>query len=210
MYIPSAFKESSLPRLQAFVQDHPFATLVTCPSERSGAGPFASHVPLLLNADRGAQGVLRGHVARADPQWRHFAPAREVPAIFHGPHAAVSSAWYEEPAAAVPTWNYAAVHVYGRVRLIADTEEALVLLRDMTARFQPEGGHVPLQPPAARTQQLLSAIVAFEIDITRWEGKFKLGQNRSAADRRRIREALRERGGHDDLALAEMMQTLDN
>jgi transcriptional regulator len=181
--------------------------LVTCTTETNGTAiPVASHVPLLFDAERGSQGVLRGHLARANPQWRHFHAEQEVLAIFHGPHAFVSSNWYAEPPNMVPTWNYAAVHVYGKPRIVAEADEVFTLLQDMLAYYQPEGNPMSLEPPTQRAQQLAQAIVAFELTITRWEGKFKLSQNRTTEDRNRVREALLVRGGPEDLAVAQMMQ----
>jgi transcriptional regulator len=207
MYIPQAFQETAREVLHAFVRRHSFATLVTCTTDTNGATiPFASHVPLLLDAGRGSQGVLRGHLARANPQWRHFDAEQEVLAIFHGPHAFVSANWYADPPNMVPTWNYAAVHVYGKPRILAEADEVFTLLQDMLAYYQPEGNPMSLQPPTQRVQQLAQAIVAFELTITRWEGKFKLSQNRTAEDQGRVREALLDRGEPEGLAVAQMMQ----
>jgi transcriptional regulator len=207
MYIPKIHAENDVQRLHTLVRGYSFATLVTCSADPAGTeAPFASHLPLLLDTTRGQHGVLRGHMARANPQWRHFRPDQEILAIFLGPHGFVSSNWYEEPAVMVPTWNYTAVHVYGTPRLIEDSGGVFALLTDMMAFFQPEGNPMSLAPPTERAQELVRAIVGFEIDITRWEGKFKLSQNRSEADRRRVREALEQRGGADDRALADLMQ----
>jgi transcriptional regulator len=207
MYIPRIHAENDVRRLHALVRQYSFATLVSCFAEAVGSVvPFASHLPLLLDSTRGEHGVLRGHMARANPQWRHFKPDQEILAIFQGPHGYVSSNWYEEPAVMVPTWNYTAVHVYGKPRLIEATDQVFVLLTDMMAYYQPEGNPLSLQPPTERAQELVRAIVAFEMDITRFEGKFKLSQNRSERDRGRVRAALQQRGGADDLALADLMQ----
>jgi transcriptional regulator len=210
MYIPAAFQATDPRQLHDLVCRHSFGTLVTGGVEPGGGyTPFATHLPFLLDAGRGPQGVLRAHMARANPQWRHFRPAQEVLVLFLGPHAFVPSGWYEEPEKMVPTWNYAAVHAYGTPRILEAEEEVLALVRDVTAFYQPGGRVLALQPPEERARELARAVVAFEVDVTRWEGKFKLSQNRSAADRRRVREALRQRGGPDDVALAEMMHALE-
>jgi transcriptional regulator len=209
MYVPGRFAETDRAALQSFVAAHSFATLVTSPLAASGAAvPFASHLPLLLAPERGAHGALRGHMARANPQWRHFAEGAEVLAIFSGPHAFVSSMWSAEPTAAVPTWNYVAVHVYGHPRLLEAESEALGVLGELMARYQPEDSPLPLDPPAPLAQKLVQAIVAFEIEITRWEGKSKLSQNRTTEDRRRIEDALRGGAGVWDGDIAERMQRL--
>lgn len=209
VYIPKAFQVADPERLHAFVRRHSFATLVTCPAGPDGPVPFATHLPFLLDAGRGAHGVLRAHVARANPQWRHFRPGQEVLAIFHGPHAFVSSNWYAEPARTVPTWNYAAVHAYGTAHVVEEAEAVWDLLRDLTAVYQPEGSPLPLVPTHEPAAGLVRAIIAFEVEVTRWEGKFKLSQNRSAEDRRRVREALERRDTPDDRAVAGLMRAGD-
>jgi transcriptional regulator len=209
MYVPGRFAETDSAAMQRFVAAHAFATLITAPLPPSGAAvPFASHLPLLLDPGRGAHGALRGHMARANPQWRHFAEGGEVLAIFSGPHAFVSSLWSAEPSAAVPTWNYVAVHVYGRARVLDSDAAALGVLAELMATFQPEGNPVPLDPPAPLAKKLVQAIVAFEIEVTRWEGKSKLSQNRTEEDRRRIEDALRAGSGIWDGDIAGRMQGL--
>jgi transcriptional regulator len=209
MYIPRLHQLTDPQRLQAFVRRYSFATLVTSAVEADGVlVPFASHLPLLLDAGRGTHGVLRGHLARANPQWNHFKPDAEVLAIFTGPHALVSSNWYQEPARSVPTWNYTAVHVYGKPRILAEADQVFAFLEDLMAAYQPEGNPMSLQPPTEQAEALVGAIVAFEVDITRWEGKLKLSQNRSPVDQERVRTNLVQRGQPDDLAVAEWMRNL--
>ena len=118
MYIPKSFQVTDPEVLAAFIRAHSFATLVSAVD----GTPFATHLPLLLD-----QGTLLGHVARANPHWQAFDGQREALAIFHGPHAYISPTWYAT-GPAVPTWNYAAVHVYGAPRLIEG--EALAALVD--------------------------------------------------------------------------------
>lgn len=172
MYIPKSFQITDPEVLAAFIRAHSFATLI---SAVDGA-PFATHLPLLLD-----QGRLLGHVARANPHWQAFDGQRQALAIFHGPHAYVSPTWYAT-SPAVPTWNYAAVHVYGTARLVEG--DALAALVDrLVATYeatqpQPWSGELPAEYQA----KLLQAIVGFELEIERIEGKFKLGQNRSRED----------------------------
>src|SRR5258708_7170285 len=125
MYIPSAFAETDLATLHDFIQAHSFALLA---SHHDGQ-PLASHLPLLLDRATGVQGTLRGHMARANPQWRQ-ADGTEVLAVFLGPHAYVSPTWYEADDV-VPTWNYVAVHAYGTLRLIDDREALLAIVGEM-------------------------------------------------------------------------------
>jgi transcriptional regulator len=175
MYSPPYFQIEDRETLHTFIRRHSFATIVT----HDGAMPHATHMPVLLDAKRGSQGTLVSHMARANPQWRHFENGQETLVIFTGPHAYISPAWYATQPA-VPTWNYTAVHAYGRARLITDSERFAAMLGELIEFYEaPRGelrwdGHVP---PEFR-DKLMAAIVGVEIEITRLEGKFKLSQNR--------------------------------
>ena len=204
MYVPPAFREDDIAKLHALMRQHSFATLVT----HEEAGPFASHLPLLIGGSNGPCGTLRGHMARANPQWRHFRDSGEVLAIFTGPHAYVSPSWYETELS-VPTWNYAAVHAHGTPRLIEDLDAVLALLRETVAVY--EGGFEtpwPFALPEEFTRRLIQGIVAFEIEITRLEGKLKLNQNRPESDRTGVIAALSRSGRPDDLAVAALMRSV--
>ena len=179
MYIPKLFEVTDLATLHEFIETHSFATLVTAAGEQ----PIATRVPLLLERSRGRQGTLLGHIARANPQWRSFDGERQCLAMFDGPHAYISPSWYAN-APAVPTWNYAAVHVYGIPRPIHDAEQLARLVDRMVAAYEagmaePWAGILPADFKAS----MLKAIVGFSIEIDRIEGKFKLGQNRPLEDR---------------------------
>ena len=144
-------------------------------------------------------------MARANPQWQHFASGDEVLAIFHGPHSYISPSWYETELA-VPTWNYATVHAYGAPTVISDHERVVSLLRETVSTYeasfeQPWPGDLPDE----LRDKLMQGIVAFEMPITRIEGKFKLGQNRPAADLRGVIDALSSADDADSRAIAQMM-----
>src|SRR5438132_1080087 len=114
MYIPPAFRIEDLPCLHAIMRENSFATLVT----GAGGELCATHIPILLDPNRGKFGTLTGHVAKANTHWESLRGNVEALVIFQGPHAYVSPSWYKTQA--VPTWNYVAVHAYGRPRLIED------------------------------------------------------------------------------------------
>ena len=199
IHIPKDFAEHDLARLQALVRAHNFATLV---SAHQGEIQV-SHLPFLLDADGR---MLRAHMARANPQWRAFSPEREVLVIFHGPHHYVSPAWYASHPS-VPTWNYAVVHAQGRPTLIEDRERLATLVRELVTRHEaasPEPWKMDLPP--GYQDKMLSAIVGFEIEITRLEGKLKLSQNRPAGDRPLVIEALERIGSDDALGVAALMR----
>ncbi|HVA77024.1 MAG TPA: FMN-binding negative transcriptional regulator [Candidatus Binataceae bacterium] len=190
MYIPKAFEVTDTRILHQFIEAHSFATIVSNDADAM----LASHVPLTLEHAGGAHPSLAGHFARANPHWRALAASRQCLAIFNGPHSYISPSWYAT-APAVPTWNYAAVHVYGRARIIDDSAWVAGLLDRMIAIYEarqarPWPGILPVEFRAKLTE----AIVGFEIEIDRIEGKFKLGQNRPAEDQLGALRNL-ERGG---------------
>lgn len=197
MYIPAPFQVADSAKLAAFIREHSFATLVT----HDGTAPFASHLPMLFRQGAGPHGTLVGHMARANAQWRHFADGREVLAIFHGPHGYISPSWYQTQPA-VPTWNYATVHAYGVPVVFDDHERVAALLSETVSAYDSAwSGELPVE----FRDKLMQAIVAFEIPLTRIEGKFKLGQNRPPADRQGVFDALTASGDPDNLALAQLM-----
>ena len=205
MYIPSAFAENRTGVLAEFIGRHSFGTLVT--SDPS-AGLCASHLPFLFQPGEGAaQATIFSHVARANPQWRELRPESEVLVIFTGPHAYISPRWYEAKMA-VPTWNYTAVHVYGRPRLIDDPKLVRKILCETVEKYEGAGPEAwsTADLPEDFMAKMALAIVAFAIDVTRIEGKFKLNQNRSSADRRGVIAALDAAGSEDSHAIADLMR----
>lgn len=189
MYVPKHFQESDAGELAHFMAANGFAVLLT--TDERGL-PFGSHLPLLYDAGPGgAPGRIVGHMAKANPQWRHFRADTEVLAVFAGPHGYVSPAWYDSHPA-VPTWNFAAVHAYGRPRLIDEPAEAEALLRRLVATYE-AGRPKPWNMdglPRGYFDGMLRGIQAFELAVTCLEGKFKLSQNRDATDRANVAVAL--------------------
>ncbi|MHB1334117.1 MAG: FMN-binding negative transcriptional regulator [Sulfuriferula sp.] len=185
MYIPEHFQETDPQRITALIQANPFGMLVTAPA----GVPFVTHLPFLFEPAAGVHGRLLGHVARANPQWQHFASGHAVLAVFHGPHAYVSPSWYASPG--VPTWNFAAVHVQGIARVIEDKASFATLLEQLTQTHEASMAS-PWQPDFSgdRHAKMLDAIVGFEIDISDIQAKFKLSQNRSSVDRQSVMNEL--------------------
>lgn len=202
MYVPKAFREDDIRTLHALMRQYSFATLV---SQHDGR-PFASHLPLLLQERAGPHGTLVGHMARANPQWRHFETGEEVLAIFQGPHAYVSPSWYGTHPS-VPTWNYAAVHAYGRPQCIDDPEAVRALLGDLVQMYEaPLPQPWAFELPGDFVANMIRAIVAFTMPITRLEGKYKLSQNRSVDDQHRVVDALQAQGDVVGSEVAVFMQ----
>ena len=200
MYVPAAFAEARPEVLADFIAANAFAALVT----NGPGGLVASHVPLLHDA---ARGTLLGHVARANPQGADLVDGSEALAIFTGPHAYVSPRWYAK-SPAVPTWNYTAVHAYGRVRRVEEPE-ALGRLVAALSNVYEAGVKRPWRAedmPEAFIKGMLKAIVGFELTITRLEGKYKLSQNRAPEDRAGVVEGLEATGRAGDAELAALMR----
>jgi transcriptional regulator len=181
MYIPDLFKESDPERLAALIRDYPFGMLITV---RDGL-PFVSHLPFLYERRSGGVPVLLGHVAKANPQWQDLAQNQTALVVFQGPHAYVSPSWYESPG--VPTWNYVAIHIYGKARLIEDDASVEKLVEQFTAVYESKYPN-PWKPNLSgeRRAKLLGAIIGFEIEVREIQGKFKLSQNRPVEDQRSV------------------------
>src|ERR1051326_6590395 len=199
MYIPDHFKEERTTVLHELMRAHPLAAIVTSGQR----GLMANHVPLLLDPKPAPYGKLRGHFSKANEQWHELEKGGEVLAIFSGAEGYISPSWYatkRETGRVVPTWNYVAVHAYGAVRLFEDGE-----LRAFLEALTEEHEHKFSPPwkisdaPPAYVEGQLRAIVGFEIAITRLEGKWKMSQNRSTADRAGVVAGLSAQG-EDSLA----------
>lgn len=203
MYIPAAFVEADQTKLHDFIEEHSFGLLV---SQVQGS-PFASHLPFLLERTVGLHGVLVGHMARANPHWRE-ANGQMALAIFSGPHAYISPTWYEAEQV-VPTWNYTAVHVWGRFQIVED-EDALAEIVRESVRVYERAMPRPWSFDGSATfvARLLAQIVGFRIEIEKIEGKWKLNQNHPAERREKVIRALREQGGENAQAVAAWMQAL--
>ena len=197
MYTPTHFAEEDPDVLFAFMQEHPFATLIT----HDTSGPIASHLPVEITKSPGEGKLhIRGHLARDNPHWELFGSSARSLFIFHGPHNYISPAWYQSQNL-VPTWNYAVVHAYGCPSVIEDPGDTRALLDALVDRFE-EGRSQPwanhLDP--SLMEGLQSSIVAFDCRVEELQGKFKLGQNRRIQDQESALEALEAEAGNPELA----------
>ena len=202
MYVPPKFAEPDAAVLRDFVDRHPFAVLLTQTAARDTA---VSHVPAIF--PDGRTDVLHAHLAAANPQAR-TADGAAATAIFSGPHGYVSPTWYET-GPAVPTWNYAAVHAVGTVRVLTEEADRRAMLRALAHRFEtagPGAWDFDALPPAFRDSQM-KAIVVLEIRVERLTGKFKLSQNRPAEDRAGVVKHLERSDRADEGALAALMRS---
>jgi len=186
MYVPPAFAVDSPEAIRSLISTYSFATLVS----QGPGGLMATHVPVLLEPERGPQGTLVTHLAGVNPHAKAMEGA-DMLAIFHGPHGYVSPSLYTTHPS-VPTWNYAAVHVYGRARLVTEPRALRAMLEALVSHH--EGGREAPWSMAGLADGyvdgMLRRIVGVEIEISRIESKHKLSQNRSHADRKQVTETL--------------------
>lgn len=194
LYVPPHFREDDEAELVALIERHAFGTLVSASPE---GALHVSHIPFAVRREEGRVRLL-GHLARGNPQWEALEGARDIVAIFEGPHAYVSPGWYQVHPS-VPTWNYAVVHAHGKARLM-DEAELHELVHELSTHYE-SGREKPWRMgdlPADFVSGMLRAIVGFELAVERLEGKFKLSQNRPA-DHPRVVAAL-EAAGEAELA----------
>jgi transcriptional regulator len=210
MYCPAAFRQDDLPSLHAQIHASGLAIVTS-----SGAqGLQASHLPLLLEPGEGEFGTLYGHFARANGHWRDLAAGAEALVVFSGADAYVHPGWYPakaEHGKVVPTWNYIAVHAWGQAEVFDEPERLLELVSRLSERHEqrrPQPWAVS-DAPRGYIHSMLRAIVGFALPIRRLEGKWKLSQNRSAADRVGVRNGLAASANPQERELAARMNPAD-
>ncbi len=197
MYVKPDYAARELAVLHDMIDTVRFGLLVL-----GADGPLAAHIPFVLHRDEGPSGTLLAHVARADPLARHLAAGPEALAIFSGHRAYVSPRWY--PDGGLPTYNFLAVHAYGRPRPLEDHDAVLDHLAELVAVHEASSWSLA-SAPAGRVEELLPHILAFTLEISSLQGKRKLSQNRTPAERAGVIRGLSERGGEDEEAIVEAM-----
>jgi transcriptional regulator len=210
MYVPRAFREDRTEVLHAAMRDIGAAAIVG----QGGDGVVATHAPIELDPEPAPLGTVRFHFARANPHANAIGDGREMLLIFQGPQGYVSPSWYPSKVLTgkvVPTWNYVAVHAYGKAEAIEDPEKLRTHLAALT------GGHESDSPqpwkiedaPAAYIDAMCRAIVGFEVRLDRIEGKWKMSQNRPPEDRAGVIDGLRARGRGVDREMADLVEAAD-
>jgi transcriptional regulator len=200
MYIPEFNRVRDGAETVSFVQANPFAILVSS----SDTGPFATHIPILAR-DADNQMILHGHMAKANPHCALLEGVQESLAIFHGPHAYISPKLYESRES-VPTWNYAAVHVYGHARAVTDPERLMEEVREIIHAFDPTYFAQWSGLNDKFRYGMLKQIVGFEMVATRIEAKFKISQNRTKADQAAIIASLGQSTDSAVSGIAKLME----
>jgi transcriptional regulator len=206
LYIPNHFREDRPEILHELMRQNTLAALVTTGPD----GITANHIPLIFDPEPAPFGTLRGHLSRANSQWKSLAAGTEALAIFQGPSAYISPSWYPSKQAdgrVVPTYNYVAVHAHGPLKVFDSPVELEKHLRKLTDAHE---SRFPSQwsvddAPAEYVQTLLKGIVGVEMSITRLEGKWKVSQNRPAEDRSGVVEGLKAAGGAGNQAMGELI-----
>ena len=200
MYIPLHYRNENLEEVRDFLRKNGFAILVSQVENK----PWATHLPLELEDGPSGKQVLTGHLAKANPQWKHFKEEDEVLAIFNGPHAYISSSWYQDEE--VPTWNYVAVHVYGTLRILTE-DEVMASLHRLVDRYEQESKHpISLHDLSPKTLRQVKGVVGFQIEIKEVHAAYKLSQGREQDHAQIIRE-LRQRDYSGDSEVADHMET---
>lgn len=210
MYQPHHHREARLDLQHALIRAHPLGTLVTIGAE----GLVANPVPFLLDDLSGPLGLLRAHVARANPLWRDHDPSVAALVIFHGPQAYVTPSWYatkRESGKVVPTWNYVTVHAYGRMAVVEDRSWLLAQITALTKDMEKNRAEpwFVTDAPEPFIEATLDQIVGLEIPIDRIEGKWKLSQNRPRADRDGVISGLFASPNPEHQAMAKLMAALE-
>ena len=195
MYQPPHFREERPDVQHALIRAHPLGLLVSA----GPGGLMANPVPFMLHADLGERGTLRCHVSRANPQWRELESVEECLIVFQGAQEYITPSWYEtkrETGKVVPTWNYATVHAWGKPQVIQDADWLRANVESLTRTHE---GARPApwavnDAPAEFVAAQLRGIVGIEVPIARIEGKWKVSQNRTEADRASVAAGLQEQG----------------
>jgi transcriptional regulator len=200
VYIPEHFRLRHDGEAFAFMRANPFAILISS----TEAGPFATHLPLFVRTE-GDKTLLRGHVSKANPHWGHLERQAQCLTIFHGPHSYISPSNYVAHES-VPTWNYAAVHVYGEARIFSEEQGLHQMLDELMETFEPAYRRQWESLSPEFRNNMLRQIVGFEITATRIEGKFKLSQNRPRQDQANVIASLDKSDDSAISGVARMMK----
>ena len=199
MYVPAHFAQTDPAKLFDFIEQNSFGLLM---SQLAGE-PFATHLPLLLDREASLHGTLIGHVARANPHWQ--TTDGNVLAVFSGPHSYISPSWYQAENV-VPTWNYLAVHAYGKLQIVEDHAASVKIVQDFVAFYEKSMPRPwTVSPDDSFVDKMVRSVVCFRIELSRLEGKWKLNQNHPRERREKVIDALKHRSDENSQAIAALM-----
>jgi len=200
MYIPTIYKNENQTEIRNFIHENGFALLIN----QVNGKPWATHIPLLLETNSEEKELLVGHLALENPQAQSLQNNSEVLAVFNGPHAYISSSWYDHEN--VPTWNYIAVHVYGIIRLL-NYNETIVSLKKLVDKYEAQSQNpIRIEDVSEKTMRQARGIVAFEIAITSIQAAKKLSQNRDEKNYSTVISELEKRNDYQSVSVAAEMK----
>lgn len=199
MFIPKPFNMEHIIEIQQFMQRYGFAVIVS-------DSLTATHLPFVLAINEGKLGTLYTHCAKANAHWKEL-ENKEVLIIFSGPHSYISPSWYAKTPN-VPTWNYTAVHAYGKVTLLNEND-TVKAVNDVVKQYEPELLEQQTILTNEYRDKLLNAIVGFKVEILSVEGQQKLGQQRTKPDQQGVYQALKQSKNLDDQSLAQYMKRVN-
>jgi transcriptional regulator len=200
MFIPNYYKNEDIDAVKEFLHENSFGILIS----QADGKISGTHIPMELDTDENGDAVLVGHIAKANPQSKNLTDKEEILAIFNGPHSYISSSWYEKEN--VPTWNYIAVHIYGKVKII-EGEALLESLKKLVDKYEKNSENpVSVEKMSSRTLRQINGIVGFSIKINEIQAAYKLSQNRTAIDYHNITEELEKSDNPNEINIAKAMK----
>ena len=200
MYIPNKYKVTDQKEALAFIKEHSFGILINTLDDK----PWGTHLPLQLEKNKNGDHVLQGHIAKRNPQWKNFSNTENVMVIFTGPHTYISSSWYDHEE--VPTWNYLAVHVYGKIKIIQG-DQLLDHLKSLTNRYESDSQNpVKIENLSDKTMSQINGVVGFEISIDDIHAVQKLSQGKSQENQHSIIDHLSKRKDANSSSISDLMQ----
>ncbi len=199
MYTPKHFKVDDLGKILDFLHAHSFGTLY----HFSQGAHSATHLPFVIES-KDNHIILSSHFAKANPQWKNL-DEQEALIVFLGPHAYISSEWYDDPKS-VPTWNYVSIHLTGKIKLMKDEADLEEMLGKLVTNFERPNSAWTYEPKSEFNKGLHQAIVGFTVEVTKVESKWKLSQNHSLERKQKVIKKLIEKGDDNSKHIAELMQ----
>jgi transcriptional regulator len=204
MYIPDRYKNKNIDAIKDFLSANAFGILIHQGNQKLQG----THIPMLLDKDKNGKDILVGHMSKANPQWQYFKDNDEILAIFIGPHCYISSSWYQKES--VPTWNYIAIHVYGKIKIV----EGGSLINDMRMlvdKYEKNSKNpVSVDRLSPKSRKMLNGVVGFHIEITDIQAAYKLSQNKDETDHKNIIKELEQLEDCQSKAIAEEMKKTKN
>ena len=200
MYTPEIYKNENQEEIKKFLQENSFGVLIN----QTNGKLCATHIPLELETNEEGNEILYGHISKENPQWNGFIDNDQVLAVFSGPHSYISSSWYDHEN--VPTWNYIAVHVYGKIKII-EGEAVIESLKKLVDKYEQYSENpVRIEDLSKKTMLQARGIVAFEIEITEIQATKKMSQNRDEKNLKNIISELEKTEDFQSIAVANEMR----